>query len=163
MRETILEYLGGPSVIKVSLKGKKEAWESEGGTRTEAGVSHSDAARSQGMQTAARRTRQGDGFRLCVLCHAQSHLTLCDPMDSSQAGTSVHGIFQARTLGWVAMPSHRRSSQPRDRSQVSHIAGDSVPSEPPGKPESPPWASQKMRPCRHLTSARISDLSPLGL
>ena len=33
------------------------------------------------------------------------------------------GILQARILGWVAMPSSRGSSQPRDRSQVSHLAG----------------------------------------
>ena len=53
---------------------------------------------------------------------AQSCLTLCDPMDCSLPGSSVHGILQARVLEWVAMPSSRVSSQPRDRTQVSHIA-----------------------------------------
>ena len=48
---------------------------------------------------------------------------LCDPMDSSPPGSSVHGILQATILKWVAMPSSRGSSQPRDRTQVSHIAG----------------------------------------
>ena len=38
--------------------------------------------------------------------------TLCDPMDYSPPGSSVHGILQARLLEWVAMPSSRRSSQP---------------------------------------------------
>ena len=38
-------------------------------------------------------------------------------------GSSVHRILQARKLEWVAMPSSRGSSQPRDRAQVSHIAG----------------------------------------
>ena len=38
-------------------------------------------------------------------------------------GSSVHGILQARLLEWVAMPSSRESSQPRDRTQVSHTAG----------------------------------------
>ena len=49
---------------------------------------------------------------------AQLCLILCDPMDYT-----VHGILQARTLEWVAFPFSRGSSQPRDRTQVSHIAG----------------------------------------
>ena len=53
----------------------------------------------------------------------QSCLTLCDPMDCSLPGSSVHGILQARILEWVAMPSSRESSKPRDRTLVSHIAG----------------------------------------
>ena len=43
-----------------------------------------------------------------------SCLTLCDPMDCSLPGSSVHGILQARILEWVAMPSSKGSSQPRD-------------------------------------------------
>ena len=54
---------------------------------------------------------------------AQSCLTLCDPMDCSPPGSSVHGIFQARVLEWVAISFSRGSSQPRDRTQVSRIAG----------------------------------------
>ena len=42
----------------------------------------------------------------------QSCLTLCDPMDCSPPGSSVHGILQARILEWVAMPSSKRSSWP---------------------------------------------------
>ena len=53
---------------------------------------------------------------------AQSCLTLCDPVDCSQPRTSVHGVLQARTLQWVAMPSSRGSSGPRDGTQVSRIA-----------------------------------------
>ena len=49
---------------------------------------------------------------------AQSCLTFCDPMDYA-----VHGIFQARILEWVAFPFSRGSSQPRDRTQLSRIAG----------------------------------------
>ena len=52
----------------------------------------------------------------------QSCLTLCDPMDCSPPG-SVHGILQARILEWVAISFSRGSSQPRDRTQVSRIAG----------------------------------------
>ena len=40
--------------------------------------------------------------------------TLCDPMDRSPPGSSVHGILQARILEWVAIPFSRESSQPRD-------------------------------------------------
>ena len=51
----------------------------------------------------------------------QPCLTLCDPMDCSPPGSSVHGIFQARVLEWVAIFFSRGSSQPRDRTWVSHI------------------------------------------
>ena len=44
-------------------------------------------------------------------------------MGYSPSGSSVHGISQARILGWVAMSSSRGSSPPRDRTQVSCIAG----------------------------------------
>ena len=48
----------------------------------------------------------------------QSCLTLCDHMDSSPPGSSVHGILLARILEWVAMPSSRGSSCPQDRTWV---------------------------------------------
>ena len=54
---------------------------------------------------------------------AQSCPTLCDSMDCSPPGSSFHGILQARMLKWVAMPFSKRSSQPRDQTQVSCIAG----------------------------------------
>ena len=47
----------------------------------------------------------------------------CDFTDCSPPGSSVSGILQTRILEWVAMPSSRGSSQPRDWTQVSHIAG----------------------------------------
>ena len=53
----------------------------------------------------------------------QSCPTLGDPMDSSLPGSSVQGILQARILEWVAVPFSRGSCQPRDRTQVSRIAG----------------------------------------
>ena len=58
---------------------------------------------------------------MCLV--AQSCLTLCDPMDCSPPGSSVHEDVQARILKWVAMPSSRGSSRPTDRTQVSCIAG----------------------------------------
>ena len=45
---------------------------------------------------------------------AQLYPTLCDPMDCSLSGSSVHGILQARILEWVAVPFSRGSSQHRD-------------------------------------------------
>ena len=58
--------------------------------------------------------------------HAQSCLTLCDPMNHNSPDSSVHGIFPARILEWVAIPFSRGSSQPRDRTHISRgscIAG----------------------------------------
>ena len=49
-------------------------------------------------------------------------LTLCDPMDYSLPGSSVHGIFQARVQERVAISFSRGSSQLRDQTQVSRIA-----------------------------------------
>ena len=54
---------------------------------------------------------------------AQSCLTLCESVDCSPPGSSVHGILQARVLEWVAISFSRGSSQPRDWIQVSCIAG----------------------------------------
>ena len=54
---------------------------------------------------------------------AQSRLTHCHPMDYSLPGSSVHGIFQARILEWVAISFSRGSSRPRDWTRVSHIVG----------------------------------------
>ena len=53
------------------------------------------------------------GVKVAQLCP-----TLCDPMDYR-----VHGILQARILGWLAVSFSRGSSWPRDQTQVSHIAG----------------------------------------
>ena len=49
----------------------------------------------------------------CSVCGVLSEVRLCDPMDSSSPGSSVHGILQARILEWVAISSLRGSSQPR--------------------------------------------------
>ena len=61
---------------------------------------------------------------VCYVCAKllQLYPTLCDPMDCSPPGSSVHGILQARILEWVAMPSSRGSSQPRDQTHISYIS-----------------------------------------
>ena len=63
-------------------------------------------------------------------------LTLCDPMDCSLPGSSVYGILQARILEWVAVPFSRGSSQLKDQTQVSCIAGGFFTS----------WATRKVFP-----------------
>ena len=52
----------------------------------------------------------------------QSCPTLCNSMDCSPPGSSVHGILQAGILEWVAMPSSKGSSQPRDWTRISYIS-----------------------------------------
>ena len=58
-----------------------------------------------------------------LCCAALSRVWLCDPMDCSPPGSSVHGILQARILEWAAILFSRGSSQPRDQTWVSSIAG----------------------------------------
>ena len=75
-------------------------------------------------------------FPLCVI--SQSCPTFCNPMDHNPPGSSVHAISQARILEQVAIPSPRRSSQPRDRSHIScplHWHVDSLLLAPIGKPK----------------------------
>ena len=62
------------------------------------------------------------------------YLTLCDPMDYSPSGSSVHGISQARILEWVAICFSRASSQPKDQFMSPALAGGFFITEPPGKP-----------------------------
>ena len=70
---------------------------------------------------------------VCVLV-AQMGLTRCDPTDNSPPGSSVHGILQARTLEWVAIPFSRGSSHAGIGPGFPTLQADSLPTEPPGKP-----------------------------
>ena len=61
---------------------------------------------------------------VCVcVCVCELLMSLCDLMDCSPPGSSVHGILQARILGLVAISFSRASSLPRDQTQVFWIAG----------------------------------------
>ena len=62
-------------------------------------------------------------FRLhaCMLSHF-GHDRLCDPMDHSPPSSSIPGVLQVRILEWVAMPSSRGSSQPRDQTCISYVS-----------------------------------------
>ena len=68
-----------------------------------------------------KRIQNGEMFwcSLVLMLHAQSCSTLCDPMDCSLSGSSVHGISQARILEWVAISYSGGSSRSRDRNCVS--------------------------------------------
>ena len=70
---------------------------------------------SKGTKTFFSSQKWSEVTQLC--------LTLCDPMDCSLPGSSVHGIPQARILEWVAISFSRWPSQPRDWTQVSRIVG----------------------------------------
>ena len=70
-------------------------------------------------------------FCCCLLI--KSYLTLCDSMDCSLPGSSVHGIFQARTLEWVAISFSRGSFNPGTEPVSSVLAGGFFTTEPSGK------------------------------
>ena len=63
----------------------------------------------------------------------KSRPTLCDPMDCSLSGSSVHEISQAGILEWITISFSKGSSQPRDRTHISCMAGRFFTTEPPGK------------------------------
>ena len=69
-------------------------------------------------------------------------LTICGPLDSSPPGSSVHENFQARILEWIAISSFRKSSQPRDGTCVSCIAGGFFITEPWGAGVGGEWRAE---------------------
>ena len=70
---------------------------------------------------------------VCVCVYAQLCPTLCDPLDCSPPGSSVHGNSQTRILEWVAISFSKGYSQTRDRTNIC-IAGRFFTTESPGKP-----------------------------
>ena len=98
---------------------------------------------------------------VCVCAQSlQLRLILCNPMDYSQPGTSVQGIFLPRILEWVVMPFSRGSSWPRDPTRISYvscIAGGLFTADPPGKPKTVTLFSNKFGPSTVL-SARIQHI-----
>ena len=86
---------------------------------------------------------------VCICAQSlQSCLTLCDPVDCSPQGSSVHGILQARTLEGIAMPSSRGSSRLRDQALLCllHWQVGSLPLAPPGKFN--PWQQSTFWTCQ---------------
>ena len=80
-----------------------------------------ESQRGESSVSNARASGTDWDHGLCLA--AQLCLTLCEPTDCSPPGSSVHDILQAKILESAAMPSSRGSSQPRDRTHVSCIAG----------------------------------------
>ena len=98
---------------------------------------------------------------LCVLV-AQSWLTLCNPMDCSPPGSSVHGILQARTLEWVAMPFSRGSFQPGIKLGSPALQADSLSSEPWGKPQKYPTVCKIDNYFSYTRNCYIAQRAQLG-
>ena len=71
------------------------------------------------MKNVESRARLSEWVKVALSC-----LTLCDPMDHSPPGSSVHWILQARMLEWVAYPFSRGTSRPRNQTGVSCIADE---------------------------------------
>ena len=86
---------------------------------------------------------------------AQPCLTLCDPMDSSPPGSSIHGIFQARILEWVAIFYSRGSFGPRDLTSICCVSFIGrwilLPLVPPGKPSVTIYHANKKSLCESVT------------
>ena len=88
--------------------------------------------RSHALQADSLQPEPPEKLRLLFILHTynclpevlvtQSCSTLCNSMDYSPPGCSVHGIFQARILEWVAISFSRGSSQPKGQTWVSFIA-----------------------------------------
>ena len=72
----------------------------------------------------------------------QSCPTLCNTMDCSLSGSSVHGIFQARVLEWIAISFSKGSSNPGIKPRFPALRADTLPSEPPGKSV---WATSEAK------------------
>ena len=73
----------------------------------------------------AQRYLTGKAHSLDACCAVLGRficVRLCEPMEYSLPGSSVHGILQARILEWVAMPSSRGSSQPGDQTLISYVS-----------------------------------------
>ena len=88
----------------------------------------------------------------------------CNSMDCSLPGSSVHGIFWARILGWVAISFSRKSSRARDLTRVSCLAGRFFTTEPPVKTEESTKCSENPRAVRtgFLGEVRQAGLETLG-
>ena len=85
------------------------------------------------LQTTPQKAAEPPIQIICCYCLVtKCSPTLCDPMDCSPPGPPVHGISQARILEWVAISFSRGSSQPRDQTCISFIAGRFFSIEPQG-------------------------------
>ena len=87
--------------------------------------------------------------KLLQLCPA-----LCDPMDCSLPGSSVHGISQARILEWVAFPSPGDLPRPGVEPRSPVLQAESLPLEPPGKQKKPNYFPKAAHPNTTILGVR---------
>ena len=93
---------------------------------------------------------------MCVVAQSCATQTVCDPMDCSPPGSSVHGIFQARTLEWVSpFPSPGDLSDPGIKPRSPALQAGSLPSEPPGKPPIPQMRTLRPREFKRLPEGHM--------
>ena len=92
-----------------------------------------------GLETWVLLPTSGNTFsvplRLTMCCAVLSLVQLCNPMDYSPAGSSVHGILQARILEWLPSSPPGDFTNPGIEHRSLVLQADSLPSEPPGKPK----------------------------
>ena len=77
---------------------------------------------TQGLNSHLLHRQAGSSPPIHLRAPVLSRVWLCNPTDCSLPGSSVHEILQARTLDWVAMPSYRESSPPRDQIHASYVS-----------------------------------------
>ena len=113
------------------------------------------------LSTSRNLDRAQDVVCWCCLV-VKSCLTLCDPIDCSPPGSSVHGILQARILECVAIPFSRQSFWPRDWTHRLNLpsapAGRFFTAEPPGKPQSPGWTNRNLANSADLLTVMLKQL-----
>ena len=138
-RERLLTEQGGPSRVKIHCKGCPVVpWSTEllnswglafsttNNTFPSSLFSYEDCGTLPIISIKQRFGGRGEGFRLLLISKKESGVaqlcpTLCNPMDYSLPGSSVHGISQARILEWTAISFSGGSSQPRDQTCISCI------------------------------------------
>ena len=72
------------------------------------------------MATSSSSQEEVESFHVCAWSF--SSVWLCDPLDGSPPGSSVHGIFQARILEWFSISFSKGSSPPRDQTSISCVS-----------------------------------------
>ena len=98
---------------------------------------------------------------VCVCAQSISCVWLfCDPIDHNPPGSSIHGIFQARTLEWVAISYSMDPPDPGVKTTSPALAGGFFTTEPPGKPQMPTAAAKLLQLWQTLCDPR--DGSPPG-
>ena len=105
-----------------------------------------------------RNRKSSPQTHVCVLSHF-SHVRLCNHIDCSWSGSSVHGILQARILEWVGCPPPGDLPNPGIEPRSPALQANSSPAEPQGKPTITIWPSNSRRRQWHLTPVLLPGKS----